>query len=114
MSHTIRRAIVITAGVSAFIGATGGMAFAHSSAHHHHHKQQHVSTVPESSSPYASHSGDSHHPYGTGSGLSGGPTRAQALPNGEAPVPLQDPTLGEGTLLPPGYNALAKSTGGNT
>lgn len=112
MSHTIRRAIVITAGVGALLGATGGIALAHSASHHHHHKQQHVSTVPESSSPYASHAGDSHHPYGTGSGLSGGPTQTQTLPNGAAPVPLDDPTVGEGTLLPPAYNALAHTSGG--
>lgn len=110
MSHTIRRAIVLAVGIGAVLGAGGGIAFAHDSSHHHGHAK-HLSTESEDSSPYAGHAGDSHHPYGTGSGLSGGPTQAQTLPNGEAPVPLRDPTLGEGTLLPPGYNALAHATG---
>jgi hypothetical protein len=46
---------------------------------------------------------------GTGNGLSGGPTKAQVLRG--AAVPLQDPTLGEGTLLPPVYNATNPAGG---
>jgi hypothetical protein len=52
-----------------------------------------------------------HQPYGTGSGLSGGPTDAQVAPGAPA-APLADPTLGEGTVLPPVYNAVGGATGG--
>jgi hypothetical protein len=52
-----------------------------------------------------------HRPYGTGSGLSGGPADAQAAPGAPA-APLADPTLGEGTVLPPVYNAVGGTTGG--
>jgi hypothetical protein len=115
MAHPLRRALVIAAGVGVLLTAGTGIASiasAHDHSHHHRPpKVKHLSKTPESSSPYASHAGDSHHPYGSGTGLSGGPTHTQALPNGEGDVPLQDPTLGEGTLLPPGYNALAHATG---
>jgi hypothetical protein len=40
-----------------------------------------------------------HQPEGTGSGLTGGPTTTWVLRDVE--VPLADPTLGVGTLLPP-------------
>jgi hypothetical protein len=113
VSHTLKRMAVLVAAACAVLGAGSGVALAHDSGHHHgSHGSKHVSTQPEQSSPYADHAGDSHHPYGTGSGLSGGPTQAQVLPNGAAPVPLQDPTLGEGTVLPPVYDTLAGGTGG--
>jgi hypothetical protein len=86
LRNTVRRALAVTAGVGALLTATAGIALA---------------DTP----------GDSHHPNGTGSGLSGGPTPTQVLPDGAAPVPLSDPTVGEGTLLPPAYNTLGGLTG---
>jgi hypothetical protein len=43
---------------------------------------------------------------GSGNGLSGGPTDAQVF-RGALAVPLSDPTLGEGTVLPPVYNSMS-------
>lgn len=88
MPHTVRRLLAVTAGVGAVLVATSGIALAGTPG-----------------------DGNSHHPNGTGSGLSGGPTQTQVLPGGDAPVPLSDPTLGEGEALPPAYNALASATG---
>ncbi|MEK6441279.1 hypothetical protein [Pseudonocardia sp. T1-2H] len=50
-----------------------------------------------------------HQPEGTGSGLTGGPTTTWVLQDVE--VPLADPTLGVGTLLPPVFNLLGGATG---
>jgi hypothetical protein len=80
--------VAVTGGVGAVLAATSGIALADTPG-----------------------DGNSHHPNGTGSGLSGGPTQTQVLPDGSAPVPLSDPTLGEGTALPPAYNTLGGATG---
>ncbi|HEY1968845.1 MAG TPA: hypothetical protein VGH89_12925 [Pseudonocardia sp.] len=88
MHNTVRHALAVAAGVGAVLAATAGVAYADSDS-----------------------GGNSHHPNGTGSGLSGGPTQTQVLPDGSAPVPLSDPTLGEGTALPPAYNTLGGATG---
>jgi hypothetical protein len=99
MPHTVRRLLAVSAGSAALVAGvltgTAGIALADG---HHGHDAHPVG-------------GSSHHPDGTGSGLSGGPTHTQVLPGGDADVPLQDPTLGEGTVLPPAYNALAAPTG---
>jgi hypothetical protein len=50
-----------------------------------------------------------HQPEWTGSGLTGGPTTTWVFRDVE--VPLADPTLGVGTLLPPAYNLLGGATG---
>jgi hypothetical protein len=92
MPHTVRRLLAVASGVGALLSATAGIALA---------------DTPGGDG----NSGNSHHPNGTGSGLSGGPTQTQALPDGSAPVPLSDPTLGEGALLPPAYNTLGGATG---
>jgi hypothetical protein len=88
MSHPLRRILAVGAGIGATLVLTAGVALADS------HDD-----------------GNSHHPNGTGSGLSGGPTDTYALPEGAPPVPLSDPTLGEGTALPPAYNALGGLSG---
>lgn len=87
MAHTVRLALVATAGIGALLAGTAGVALA---------------DTPDD--------GNSHHPNGTGSGLTGGPTLTQVLPDGAAPVPLSDPTLGVGTLAPPAYNVLGGIT----
>jgi hypothetical protein len=92
MRRTVRQTALLTAALAGVLAATAGVAMA-SPAHGD------------------DGSGSSHHPNGTGSGLSGGPTPAQVLPDGAAPVPLPDPTLGAGELLPPAYNGLAAATG---
>jgi hypothetical protein len=89
MRNTGRRIGVITAAVAAL--AMAGTGFAYAATGHHHTKARTHSTTG-----YAA---------GGGSGLSGGPTDAQVL-QGTAPVPLSDPTLGEGTVLPPAYHVL--------
>ena len=88
MPHTVRRLLVGAVGVAAVLAATPGIALADSSG-----------------------DGNSHHPNGTGSGLSGGPTHTYVVPGKGDGVPLSDPTLGEGEALPPAYNALGSATG---
>jgi hypothetical protein len=87
MPNTVRIALVATAGIAALLAGTAGVALA---------------DTPDD--------GNAHHPNGTGSGLSGGPTPTQVLPDGAAPIPLSDPTLGVGTLAPPAYNVLGGIT----
>lgn len=90
MNHPLRTVLAAAAGIGAALAVTAGVAVA---------------------SSHGDDDGNSHHPNGTGSGLSGGPTRTYALPDGAAPIPLSDPTLGEGTALPPAYNTLGGATG---
>ena len=52
MHKTVRHALAVAAGVGAVLAATAGVAYADSDS-----------------------GGNSHHPNGTGSGLSGGPTQ---------------------------------------
>lgn len=86
MHNAVRRTLAVTVGTGAILIAAAGVANA------------------------ADDSGNSHHPNGQGSGLSGGPTPTYVL-NGAPAVPLNDPTLGEGTALPPVYNTLGSTTG---
>jgi hypothetical protein len=86
MQHTIRRAVAVTVAVGALVAAGAGLAYADSD-------DDSPSGASQSAGP------------GGGSGLSGGPTHTQVL-KGAPSVPLSDPTLGEGTLLPPVYNAI--------
>jgi hypothetical protein len=83
MQHTIRRAVALTVAVGALVAAGAGLAYADSDD----------DSPAQSAGP------------GGGSGLSGGPTHTQVL-RGVPSVPLSDPTLGEGTVLPPVYNAI--------
>lgn len=87
MRKTVRRAITLVIGTGATLLAATGIAYADT----------------------GSSDGNSHHPNGTGSGLTGGPTQTQVLTG--VPVPLHDPTLGEGTVLPLAYNTLAGLSG---
>jgi hypothetical protein len=90
MNKTVRRTLVVTVAAGALVGAGSGLAFADSDD----------SGDGSSNATYSSHDGP-----GGGSGLSGGPTHTQVL-KGAPSVPLSDPTLGEGTVLPPVYNAI--------
>lgn len=93
MHTTARRTLIIGAAVAALATAGTGLAYASTG---HHHTPHHTQPRTQSTTGY---------PAGGGSGLSGGPTDAQVL-HGAPPVPLSDPTLGEGTLLPPAYKGL--------
>jgi hypothetical protein len=93
MRNTARRTLIITGAVAALATAGTGLAYASTG---HHHSTDHSKARTQSSTGY---------PAGGGSGLSGGPTDAQVL-QGAPPVPLSDPTLGEGAVLPPAYNGL--------
>ncbi|HEX4246234.1 MAG TPA: hypothetical protein VH008_00090 [Pseudonocardia sp.] len=85
MPRTIRRAVAVTAAVGALLATGAGLAYADS----------------------GDDGGGASQPAGpgTGNGLSGGPTDTQVL-RGAPAVPLHDPTLGEGTVLPPVYNSI--------
>jgi hypothetical protein len=80
MHKTVRRTLTATAVVGALVAAGSGLAFADTGS-------------SNGGAP------------GGGSGLSGGPTHTQVV-KGAPSVPLSDPTLGEGTVLPPVYNAV--------
>ncbi|HEY2204918.1 MAG TPA: hypothetical protein VGH99_10660 [Pseudonocardia sp.] len=82
MRTSIRRAVAVTAGTGALLVASAFGVVAVASA----------DTGSDGDTP------------GSGSGLSGGPTHTQVAHGVD--VPLQDPTLGEGTALPPAYNAF--------
>ncbi|HEX4358064.1 MAG TPA: hypothetical protein VH141_11105 [Pseudonocardia sp.] len=86
MPRTIRRTIAVTAAVGALLATGAGLAYADDG------------DGGDTTASQPAHAG-------TGNGLSGGPTHTQVL-KGAPDVPLQDPTLGEGTLLPPVYNAI--------
>lgn len=87
MRDTVRNIAPALVAVAATLAITAGVAWAHDDG------------------------GNSHHPNGTGSGLSGGSTQTQVVPGKHSGVPLSDPTLGEGTVLPPAYNTLGGATG---
>jgi len=91
MPRTIRRTIVVTAAVGALLATGAGLAYADDGD-----DDGADSGATSASQPATS---------GTGSGLSGGPTYTQVL-KGAPAVPLHDPTLGEGELLPPVYNSI--------
>lgn len=86
MPRTIRRTVAVTAAVGALLATGAGLAYADDGD----------DDGSSASQPATS---------GTGSGLSGGPTYFQVL-KGAPAVPLHDPTLGEGELLPPVYNSI--------
>jgi hypothetical protein len=88
MPRTIRRTIAVTAAVGALLATGAGLAYADDGD-----DDGGDTTASQPAAP------------GTGNGLSGGPTHTQVL-RGAPAVPLQDPTLGEGTVLPPVYNAI--------
>lgn len=96
MPHTIRRALAVTVAACALFAAGPGLAYADSN--------DDGDSAPVAAQP-AGQPGT-----GTGNGLSGGPTETQVL-KGASAVPLQDPTLGEGTVLPPVYNAINSASG---
>jgi hypothetical protein len=85
MSRTVRRVVAVTAASAALLAGGAGLAYADSD------------DAPTGA-------------QGTGSGLTGGPTDTQVL-KGAPAVPLTDPTLGEGTVLPPVYNAVNSLSG---
>jgi hypothetical protein len=87
MPRTIRRTIAVTAAVGALLATGAGLAYADDG-----------DDDGDTTASQPAHAG-------TGNGLSGGPTHTQVL-QGAPDVPLHDPTLGEGTLLPPVYNAI--------
>ena len=91
MSHTIRRALVVSAAAGALLAAGAGLAYA---------------DTGDDDGPPSRQVGTP----GTGNGLSGGPTDTQVL-KGAPAIPLSDPTLGEGTVLPPVYNAVNSLSG---
>jgi len=93
MSHTIRRALVVSAAAGALLAAGAGLAYA--------------DTGDDDGAPAPSQQVGT---PGTGNGLSGGPTDTQVL-KGAPAIPLSDPTLGEGTVLPPVYNAVNSLSG---
>jgi hypothetical protein len=92
MPFHVRRTLTVTVTAAAVLVTGAGLAYADSD---------------DNDSQSAGQSPGQH--TGTGNGLSGGPTKAQVLRG--AAVPLQDPTLGEGTLLPPVYNATNPAGG---
>jgi hypothetical protein len=94
MPHTIRRALAVTVAAGALFAAGPGLAYADSN--------DDGDSAPVAAPPTGQ--------PGTGNGLSGGPTETQVL-KGASAVPLQDPTLGEGTVLPPVYNAINSASG---
>jgi hypothetical protein len=89
MPFHVRRTLTVTVTAAAVLVTGAGLAYADSDDNGSQSPGQHT---------------------GTGNGLSGGPTDAQVL-RGAPAVPLQDPTLGEGTLLPPLYNATNPAGG---
>ncbi|HEY4007570.1 MAG TPA: hypothetical protein VGM60_20645 [Pseudonocardia sp.] len=88
MPFHVRRTLTVTVTAAAVLVTGAGLAYADSDDNGSQSPGQHT---------------------GTGNGLSGGPTKAQVLRG--AAVPLQDPTLGESTLLPPVYNATNPAGG---
>jgi hypothetical protein len=95
MNKTVRRTLVVTVAAVALAGVGSGLAFADTGD----------DSGDDSGDGHSDASSSSHTGPGTGNGLSGGPTYTQVL-KGAPAVPLTDPTLGEGTLLPPVYNAI--------
>ncbi|HTF52309.1 MAG TPA: hypothetical protein VK735_33105 [Pseudonocardia sp.] len=95
MQHPVRRAFAVTVTVGALLAAGAGLAYADDD-------DDEGDAAPPSSQQAGT--------PGTGSGLTGGPTETQVL-KGAPAVPLLDPTLGEGTVLPPVYNAVNSLSG---
>jgi hypothetical protein len=95
MHSTVRRTLALTVAVGAMLAVGTSLAYADTG-----------SDDGDSGSRTATPAQQS----GTGSGLSGGPTHTQVL-QGAPAVPLSDPTLGEGTALPPVYNAVSSLSG---
>jgi hypothetical protein len=95
MHNTIRRALAVTVAVGALLAAATSLAYA---------------DTGDDGTSGANTAATPAQPSGTGSGLSGGPTQTQVL-QGAPAVPLTDPTLGEGTALPPVYNAITSLNG---
>ncbi|HEV7789515.1 MAG TPA: hypothetical protein VGP05_10945 [Pseudonocardia sp.] len=91
MPRTIRRTLAVTAAVGVLLATGAGLAYADDGD-----DDGGNDGATSASQPAAP---------GTGNGLSGGPTHTQVL-RGAPAVPLLDPTLGEGTVLPPVYNAI--------
>jgi hypothetical protein len=96
MQHTVRRAFAVTVTVGALLAAGAGLAYADSD-----------DDEGDAGPPPSSQEADT---PGIGSGLTGGPTQTQIL-KGAPALPLPDPTLGEGTVLPPVYNAVNSLSG---
>jgi hypothetical protein len=98
MPHHIRRAITVSVAAGALLALGAGLAYADDSGDDSDYGDSGSRSAPHETQP------------GSGSGLSGGPTDFQLL-HGAPGVPVPDPTLGEGTLLPPAYNGYSTVTG---
>jgi hypothetical protein len=93
MHKTVRRTLAVTVAVGALVAAGSSLAYADDDS-----GEDSTASTSQAGTP------------GTGNGLSGGPTDTQVL-KGAPAVPLSDPTLGEGTALPPVYNAVNSLSG---